>query len=648
MDAKPIQTDPFATGVINLGGTAGTKVGGGRYCLKRLLGRGGMGIVWLAHDERLGSNVALKFLPAQIRYDAAALDDLRRETARSRKLTHPNIVRIHDLYEAPEEEAFISMEYIDGRNLADLRVEQSSRVFTWSFLKPLVTQLCAGLEYAHSENIIHRDLKPGNLMLEAKGRLKLADFGIARAMSDTMNGTSISQTSGTVLYMSPQQMDGDPPRATDDIYALGATLYELLTGKPPFYTGNIVHQVRNVSPRPMHERLAELEHANEIPANVEKVILSCLSKNAAERPQTAAEVSRLLCEEKLKLVETKHNLPVETRPSSVWPPPVEATTSRRFKVRWLIAGLVCAVGLAAWSHFKKQQPLKVAARTAATSAAKVSTAPVVEPAPPVLQQTNIVSPLIAPSPVTKAVRPSTAVASPPSVPETKPAATEVQQAPASLVGADSLKSSEPPKPTIQIQKSSPAPEPTRSAQKPVAITITRNKPTALQLLQKGNTHVSARSKNKVLQISSNRSPVDEPPRSWRLLYYDDKTTYNAVEVRFEDGEMERVHEPNRLLELFTFASSKTLDLAKVKIDSDAAIRVAVAECPTEVGTVKQIEAKLERGYGGLPVWNIKLFGIPTGKLVEDASLGYVIVLAEDGKVLKKDIAVKTEKPVAKK
>src|SRR5687768_8078863 len=150
--------------------TAGSRIGGGRFTLLRLLGRGGMGVVWLSRDEQLGEDVALKFLPPEIRHDAVALDDLRRETSRSRKLTHPHIIRIHDLYKA-EREAFISMEYVEGRNLTERRLDQPERVLTWSFIEPLVKQLCDALHYAHGENIVHRDLKPANMMLDGRGRL---------------------------------------------------------------------------------------------------------------------------------------------------------------------------------------------------------------------------------------------------------------------------------------------------------------------------------------------------------------------------------------------------------------------------------------------------------------------------------------------
>jgi serine/threonine protein kinase len=155
------------------------EVGAGRFWLIKILGRGGMGVVWLAEDLRLNEQVALKFLPPEIAGDAAALDELRRETRRSRQLTHQHIVRIHDLFEAEGEAPLISMEYVDGRNLSELRVRAEGGVLTWEFLEPLVRQLCDALNYAHGEGVIHRDLKPGNVMLDSRGRVKLADFGIA-------------------------------------------------------------------------------------------------------------------------------------------------------------------------------------------------------------------------------------------------------------------------------------------------------------------------------------------------------------------------------------------------------------------------------------------------------------------------------------
>jgi len=263
----------------------------GRFVLVKRLGRGGMGEVWLARDERLRESVALKFLPPEIRGDPGALDDLRRETARSHKLSHPNIVRIHDLYEDPDGTAFIVMEYIDGPTLAALRTQQPGGVLSWHYLRPLVAQLCAALEYAHGEKVIHRDLKPANLMVDSRGRLKLADFGIAAAGSDSVSRVSMRHsTSGTLPYMSPQQLTGRRPQAADDLYALGATLYELLTGKPPFYTGDITHQVLNEAPEPMQDRLAALEIQNDIPPDAAALIMACLAKEPGQRPPGARAV----------------------------------------------------------------------------------------------------------------------------------------------------------------------------------------------------------------------------------------------------------------------------------------------------------------------------------------------------------------------
>ncbi len=268
----------------------GFLVGGGRYSLSQSLGQGGMGTVWLARDERLGQMVALKFV--QLQSNPLVLDDLRRETARCLRLTHPNIIRIYDFYEAPGDVAFISMEYVDGANLHSLRAEQPNQVFSWNFLKPLIKQLCEALDYAHGEDVIHRDLKPSNMMLDGKGRLKLADFGIAAAMSDPLQAYyQRHAASGTVTHMSPQQMAGKPATVSDDIYALGATLYDLLTGTTPFHIGDIPDQVQNSLAEPIAVRLSKLKLINEIPPHVSAMIMACLSKDPEPRPQSAHAVA---------------------------------------------------------------------------------------------------------------------------------------------------------------------------------------------------------------------------------------------------------------------------------------------------------------------------------------------------------------------
>jgi len=223
-----------------------------RYTLVRVLGRGGMGIVWLARDDELERDVALKFLPEMIVRDPAVLSDLKRETKRSLELTHPHIVRIHDFVQ-DDRSACISMEYVDGDTLSGLRVIKSSKVFEAPELDVWVKQWCEAMEYAHNQaRVVHCDLKPANLMVNSKAMLKITDFGIARSLSDS--ATKLTATrghSGTLVYMSPQQLAGERPSHLDDIYSMGATLYELLTGKPPFYRGQIEQQIRERKPIPM-------------------------------------------------------------------------------------------------------------------------------------------------------------------------------------------------------------------------------------------------------------------------------------------------------------------------------------------------------------------------------------------------------------
>ena len=345
----------------------------GRYTLVDILGQGGMGVVWLARDEELERDVALKFLPQPLVHDGALLNDLKRETRRSLELTHKNIVRIYD-FEHDERMACISMEYVDGQTLSNLRGEKEQKVFEPSELAPLTAQLCEALDYAHNyARVIHRDLKPANLMVNRRGELKVSDFGIARSLSDTVSRLTAEQgRSGTLVYMSPQQLEGKRGTHLDDIYSLGATLYDLLTSKPPFYSGNIDTQIHERVPPSMTERRKDL---NIEPASVaaiwEQVVAACLQKDPAKRPQSAMEVA--------------HRLQL----SSV---PVPARIVRR-AVTWnaiLWAGaavLICLIGLGTW-YFAKS---KVRAKAVATAAPNALTqaAPITEKSIAVLPFENL-------------------------------------------------------------------------------------------------------------------------------------------------------------------------------------------------------------------------------------------------------------------
>lgn len=570
MAKEAIPFDMYATGVVSLQAAAGTKVGGGRYSLRRVLGRGGMGIVWLAQDERLQTPVALKFLPSQIRFDPAALDDLRRETARSQKLTHPNIIRIHDLYESEHEDPFISMEYVDGSHLGTLRVQQPERVLSWPFLEAVMHQLCDGLEYAHNQGIIHRDLKPANLMLDYTGRLKLTDFGIARAVTDTFTRNSMLQTSGTLLYMSPQQLEGALPKVLDDVYGVGACLCELLTSKPPFYSGDLLHQVRSVAPKALRQRLKDLDLKNDIPRHVEEAVMASLEKNEARRPQSVREFVDWLSTGRMpdRLCD-----PVERRRRRQ----AALVANLRERKNWYIgAAAALVLGIGSWLFAGSRENTQTSARV--------------------------------PRSATTAI------------------------APADVNG-----------------------EPVSSETKPAPIVLARKQPTGLDLVRRGNTYVSDRCKNKVVEVVSERTPIDSPPSHWRVVYYDSQATYKAVEVRFENGEMVRVFEPARILEFLTPQGQKPLDFDKLKVDSDDALRITLDLPSVTPLAVRTTELELERGYGGSPVWKVRLYGAPAPRAGEpisttrtnDVLLGYAVVLTDGGKVLKETFSTKPSRPATR-
>ena len=267
-----------------------------RYRLIKTLGRGGMGVAWLARDEELERDVALKFLPDLIIRDRAVLSDLKRETRRSLELTHKNIVRIYDFVH-DQTSGCISMEYVDGDTLSNLRADKPHKVFEADELKDWVSQLCDALDYAHNHaRIVHRDLKPANLMVNQRGDLKVADFGIARSLSDSVSKLTMDHgKSGTLVYMSPQQLEGERGTHLDDVYSLGASLYELLTSKPPFYSGNVDRQIREKIPPSMTQRRKELEIESEpIDAAWEEVVRACLAKNPERRPQSISDIAKRL------------------------------------------------------------------------------------------------------------------------------------------------------------------------------------------------------------------------------------------------------------------------------------------------------------------------------------------------------------------
>lgn len=264
-----------------------------RYRIERELGRGGMGRVLLAYDTKLAMHVAIKVLPDSVSDDSQATNDLRAEVLRGIALNHDGIVRTHT-FEMDESGAAIVMEFVDGWTLGDLKQQRPGGCFDTMEILPWIEQLCGVLDYAHRvARIVHRDLKPRNLMVARDGQLKIADFGIAAQLSDAITRqTGQGPSSGTPAYMSPQQAMGKTPSHLDDIHALGATIYDLLTGKAPFFRGNVIAQVLNAEPPPMAQRRQELGVGGKaaIPPAWESAVAACLAKEPGQRPQSAGEL----------------------------------------------------------------------------------------------------------------------------------------------------------------------------------------------------------------------------------------------------------------------------------------------------------------------------------------------------------------------
>jgi serine/threonine protein kinase len=329
----------------------GSRLGDGRFTLKRELGKGGMGAVWLALYEETQENFALKLVSGESSLDPKCLKELQREVNKSHNLVHPNIVRMGYFWKEEGEPAFISLEYVDGTDLDQLRSDSPDGLLAWKDVQTYMLQLCDALKYAHAQKVAHRDIKPSNFMIDREGNLKLADFGIAA----TLNSSSLSFTASSVLglgtppYMSPQQLDGKRPQVTDDIYSVGATFYDLLTSKPPFHQGDISYQVRHTEVTPMSERLEELELANDIPEHVNAIVMACLHKDPAQRPQSMRVICEWIQSGEEVAVEPEKVSPTSARETQLLDPtpsPItEKTPTGGSRKKWVygIAAVVLAV-----------------------------------------------------------------------------------------------------------------------------------------------------------------------------------------------------------------------------------------------------------------------------------------------------------------
>jgi eukaryotic-like serine/threonine-protein kinase len=257
----------------------------GRYQVLSELGRGGMGIVYQAYDKQLKEQVAIKLLSPLLSTDEDALERLTREVSLARRVTHPNVIRIHDIAEVNGLH-YVSMEYFGAPNLK----EHLKRSGSLSLLNAyqILSQICDGLEAAHSQGVVHRDLKAQNILIGRSGQIKIIDFGLARAVHlEGMTATGLIM--GTPEYMAPEQVAGKHVDERADIYALGVILFEMLTGRVPFRGDSAIavgfQQLKDPPPSPRSIN-------PQIPEEVERIILKALEKNPIQRYRTVHEMRK--------------------------------------------------------------------------------------------------------------------------------------------------------------------------------------------------------------------------------------------------------------------------------------------------------------------------------------------------------------------
>ena len=262
---------------VTMAGGAGGDLLANRYRIVKQLGQGGMGSVWLAEDTQLDNKLfAIKMLPSILVSNKRAYAQLKSEALVAMKLTHPNIVTLR-AFEENDGNPFLVMDYIEGQTLDNCLEEWGN--LSASEAAALLKPIAEALDYAHSQGVVHRDVKPGNVMVRSDGVPFILDFGIAREVQESMTHITGRQSSGTLLYMSPEHLNGDAPRPAQDVYSFAAMAYECIKGAPPFSRGNVEYQIMNKAPEPLSE-------GGESQAPIVAGIMAGLSKNPGERPES--------------------------------------------------------------------------------------------------------------------------------------------------------------------------------------------------------------------------------------------------------------------------------------------------------------------------------------------------------------------------
>ena len=258
-----------------------------RYRIIRQLGAGGMGSVWLAEDTKLDNKLfAIKMLPSILVANKRAYNQLKEEALLAMKLVHPNIVQIR-AFEENDNNPFLVMDYIDGVTLDDwlgdrgqeLGVRSQASGVREEEVIRLLKPIAEALDYAHSEGVVHRDIKPANIMIRKDGRPFVMDFGIAREIQETMTRMTGKMSSGTLMYMSPEQLLGSQPEKEQDVYSFAAMVYECLKGEPPFCRGDIEYQILHIEPEPLPKDIS-----------IASSVMAGLAKKPEDRPKSCIEV----------------------------------------------------------------------------------------------------------------------------------------------------------------------------------------------------------------------------------------------------------------------------------------------------------------------------------------------------------------------
>ena len=272
--------------------TAQERVLNERYKLLGRVGSGGMSVVYRAQDLLLGRIVAVKMLHESFSNDEDFLRRFRQEAYSAASLQHPNIVTVHDIGQDGNA-SYIVMEYVSGRTLKQVIRQYNSdgQIMPTSRFLNLTIQICDGIGYAHRANLVHCDVKPQNVLVTRDDRIKVADFGIARAMSEASQQIQDEETWGTPQYFSPEQASGEPPTPASDVYAIGVIMFEMLTGELPFKAeSQTALALKHIQESP--PKVGDLNPAT--PEQLELIVDKVLAKEPAGRYRTAGQLGRVL------------------------------------------------------------------------------------------------------------------------------------------------------------------------------------------------------------------------------------------------------------------------------------------------------------------------------------------------------------------